>query len=291
MNDHKDYKEHEGHEEHKEYDIDIVKKESVLEPNPPEKKKSKWGWFTGFGGLFLLLKAGKIWALIKGALIFLKFGKFLSTGLSMMLMIVVYTYMYGWKYAVGIVFLLFIHEMGHLTASRRLGIDTSLPMFIPFVGALIQMRQEPKDAKTESIIGIAGPVFGAAGALTCLLFGKLFGSGLLLALAYFGFLLTVFNLIPAHPLDGGRIVTAISLKLWIIGIPVMVFFSLYYFNPIGILICILAGKKAWEVWKDRDNPYYDTDFGFRFKMGISYFTLFALSAYYTYGLHEILSRR
>lgn len=277
-------------DDHKYHSIDLVKKEPVFEPEPPEKKKSKWGWITSFGGLFLLFKAGKIWAIVKGAFIFLKFGKFLTTGLSMMLMIVVYTYMYGWKYAVGIVLLLFVHEMGHLVASRRLGIDTSLPMFIPFVGALIQMRQEPKDAKTESIVGIAGPVFGALGAFVCLFFGELFGSGLLLALAYFGFLLTVFNLVPAHPLDGGRIVTAISLKLWLVGIPVMVFFSLYYFNPIGLLICFLAIKKAWEVWKDRYNPYYDTDFSFRFKMGISYFTLFALSAYYTYALHEVLNK-
>jgi Zn-dependent protease len=278
-------------DDNKDHVTDLLKKESLVEQEPPEKKKSRWGWLTGFGGLFLIFKAGKIWAILKGALIFFKFGKFLTTGLSMMLMIVVYTYMYGWKYAVGIVLLLFIHEMGHLTASRRLGIDTSLPMFIPFVGALIQMREQPKDAKTESIVGIAGPVFGAFGAVVCLLLGELFDSGLLLALAYFGFLLTVFNLVPAHPLDGGRIVTAISLKLWVVGIPVMVFFSLYYFNPIGILICILAIKKAWEVWKDRDNPYYDTDWGFRFKMGVSYFSLFALSAYYTYNLHEVLNKQ
>lgn len=262
--------------------------ESSVEQEPPEKKKSRWGWLTSFGGLLVIFKASKIWAIIKGALLFLKFGKFLTTGLSMMLMIVTYTYLYGWKYAIGIVLLLFIHEMGHLTASRQLGIDTSLPMFIPFVGAIIQMKEAPKDAKTESIVGIAGPLYGALGAFGCLFVGSLVHSALFLALAYFGFLLTVFNLIPAHPLDGGRIVTAISLKLWLIGIPVMVFFSLYYFNPIGILICILAVRKAWEVWKDRDNPYYDTDSSFRFKMGASYFVLFALSAYYTYNLHELL---
>jgi Zn-dependent protease len=278
-------------EKKKEDDIVLPSSEPSAELDIPEKKKSKWGWFTSFGGLLLLFKATKIWAFIKGALLFLKFGKFLTTGLSMMLMIVVYTYIYGWKYAIGIVLLLFIHEMGHLTASRRLGIDTSLPMFIPFIGAIIQMKEAPKDAKTESFVGIAGPVFGAMGAFICLFIGELFHSALLLALAYFGFLLTVFNLIPAHPLDGGRIVTAISLKLWMIGIPVMVFFSLYFFNPIGILISILAIKKAWEVWKDRDNPYYNTDQVFRFKMGFSYFALFALSAYYTYSLHEVLNKQ
>ncbi|MBP2627371.1 MAG: peptidase [Firmicutes bacterium] len=269
----------------------LPREETSSEQKPPEKKKSRWGWITSLGGFLLIFKAAKIWAIIKGIFIFLKFGKFLTTGLSMMLMIIVYAYMYGWKYAIGIVFLLFIHEMGHLTASRRLGINTSLPMFIPFIGAIIQMKEAPKDAKTESIVGIAGPIFGFLGALICLLAGEMFNSALLLALAYFGFLLTVFNLIPAHPLDGGRIVTAISLKIWVVGIPIMVFFSLYFFNPIGILISILAIRKAWEVWKDRQNPYYNTDQGFRFKMGFSYFFLFALSAYYTYNLHETLNKQ
>lgn len=276
-------------DDNKENIPNLLKEEPALEQDLPQKKKSRWGWFTGVGGLLLLFKATKIWMIIKGIFIFLKFGKFLTTGLSMMVMIVVYTFMYGWKYAVGIVLLLFIHEMGHLTASRRLGIDTSMPMFIPFVGALIQMRQEPKDAKTEAIVGIAGPVFGVIGAFICLFVGELFHSGIFLALAYFGFLLTVFNLIPAHPLDGGRVVTAISVKLWFVGIPVMLFFSIYFFNPIGILISILAIKKAWEVWKDRENPYYDTDQGFRLKMGCSYFFLFTISAYYTYHLDNLLN--
>jgi Zn-dependent protease len=275
----------------KEDEIVLDSDEPSTDLNPPIKKKSKWGWFTSFGGVLLIFKAAKIWTIIKGVFILFKFGKFLTTGLSMMLMIIVYTYVYGWKYAIGIVLLLFIHEMGHLTASRRLGIDTSLPMFLPFIGAIIQMKEAPKDAKTESIIGIAGPIFGALGAFVCLYIGTIFNSILLLALAYFGFLLTVFNLIPAYPLDGGRIVTAISLKFWIVGIPVMVFFSLYFFNPISILISILAIKKAWEVWKDRENPYYNTDIGFRYKMGFSYFLLFSLSAYYTYNLHEVLNKQ
>lgn len=258
--------------------------EGKIEP----QKKSWWRWLTSFGGLLLLFKASKIWAILNAAFVFLKLSKFLSTGLSMLVMIVAYTFIYGWQYALGIVALIFVHEMGHLIMSRRLGLATSLPLFIPFVGALIQMKEQPRDAKTESIVGIGGPVLGAIGAFVCLLAGELFGSGLFLALAYFGFILTVFNLIPAHPLDGGRIVTAISLKLWIIGIPVMLGFSLYFFNPIGILISILAIAKAWEVWKDRANPYYDTDTTFRITMGLAYFMLFAISAYYSYTLHETL---
>jgi Zn-dependent protease len=266
-------------------ETDTVEREILAQP----KKKKWWRWMTSFGGLFVIFKATKIWAILNAVFIFFKLSKFLATGLSMLLMIVTYTFIYGWQYAIGIVALLFIHEMGHLLTSRRLGLDTSLPLFIPFVGALIQMKEQPQDAKIESIVAIGGPILGAVGAFLCLFIGELFYSGLFLAMAYFGFILTVFNLIPAHPLDGGRIVTAISLKLWAIGIPVMLGFSLYFFNPIGILISLLAISKAWEVWKDRDNPYYDTDTTFRILMGVTYFTLFVVAAYYSYALHETLA--
>jgi Zn-dependent protease len=255
----------------------------------PSASKGWWGWVVAAGG-FILLKLKTVLALLKGVFIIFKFGKFLTTGLSMLLMIVSYTYIYGWKYALGIVVLLFVHELGHLYCARRLGLATSLPLFIPFVGALIQMKEEPKDAKTEAIIGIGGPLLGVVGAFTCLLAARQFSSPLFYALAYFGFVITIFNLIPAHPLDGGRIVGAISPAIWLVGIPMIIGLSLYFFNPIAILISLLAIGKAWKVWKDRDNPYYQTDTKFRALIGLSYFTLFVLSAYYSYNLHQILDR-
>lgn len=255
----------------------------------PRSPKGWWGWVVAAGG-FILFKLKTALALAKGLFLFIKFGKFLTTGLSMLLMIVSYTYIYGWKYALGIVLLLFIHELGHLYYARRLGLDTSLPVFIPFVGALIRMKEEPKDAKTEAIVGIGGPLFGVIGAFICLLVARQFNAPLFYALAYFGFFVTVFNLIPAHPLDGGRIVSAISPAIWLIGIPAIIGLSLYYFNPIAILISILAIGKAWQVWKNRDNPYYQTDTKFRAIIGLCYFALFALSAYYSYTLHQTLDR-
>jgi len=254
-----------------------------------EKKQGWWGWLVA-GGAFLLFKLKTIFSIFKGLFIFLKLGKFMTTGLSMLLMIVTYMYIYGWKYAVGIVLLLFIHELGHLYYARRLGLDTSLPLFIPFVGALIQMREEPKDAKTEAIIGIGGPLAGVIGAFICLGIANLFTAPLFYALAYFGFMVTVFNLIPAHPLDGGRIVSAISPSLWLIGIPMIIGLSIYFFNPIAILIAVLAIGKAWKVWQDRDNPYYQTDTDFRVKIGVAYFVIFAVSAYYTYSTNQVLDQ-
>lgn len=223
----------------------------------------------------------------------LKFGKFLTTGLSMVLMIVTYAFMYGWKYAIGVVVLLFVHEMGHLWFAKIKRLDVSLPVFIPFVGALIKLKEEPKDAKTEAFVAVGGPLIGMLGAFVFLLAAFWQHSQLLAALAYFGFFLTVFNMIPAHPLDGGRIAAALSPAMWLLGIISMAVLTIYYFNPLAFMILLFAIGKAWSVWKHRhEQPpgYYEVDTAFRVKMGITYFTIFAVSSFFTYFLHAILQR-
>ena len=67
----------------------------------------------------------------------LKFGKLLTTGGTMLLSVVVYAFAFGWRYAVGFVVLLFIHEIGHFMAARQRGLAVGAPTFIPFVGAWI----------------------------------------------------------------------------------------------------------------------------------------------------------
>lgn len=262
----------------------------VLAAEEQPKKRNWWKWLAA-GTVAIALKFAKIVALLKWAFVFLKLGKFLTTGFSMIIMIAVYAMLFGWRYAVGIVLLLFVHELGHLIASRRMGLATGLPVFIPFVGAFIKLKQEPQDAKTEAIVGIGGPLLGLAGAFVCYAAGYLFESQLLYAVAYFGFFITLFNMIPAHPLDGGRIVTAVSPYMWIVGIPLIVILSIWYFNPIAILIGFLSIQKAWKTWKDRGNPYYATDLAFRFKMGLAYFAVLGVSAYYSFQVHELLQMK
>ena len=84
-------------DDHEDHNIVLPSGEPASEQDPPKKKKSRWGWLTSFGGLLFVFKASKLWVIIKGMFIFLKFGKFITTGLSMMLMIITYTYIYGWK--------------------------------------------------------------------------------------------------------------------------------------------------------------------------------------------------
>ena len=151
-----------------------------------------------------------------------KFGKFLLTGGTMLISVFAYSFIFGWRYAVGFVLLIFVHEMGHYLAAKKRNLNVGVPTFIPFVGAWIQLKEQPMDAETEAFVGIAGPMLGSAGAFVCYLIAIDSGSHLMLALAYAGFVLNLFNLIPVSPLDGGRIVSVISPRIWFLGFPMLV---------------------------------------------------------------------
>src|SRR3954470_23300990 len=144
-----------------------------------------------------------------------KLGKVALTGGTMLLSVIAYAFIFGWWYAVGFVLLIFIHEMGHYIAAKQRGLNVGAPTFIPFVGAWIQLKDQPHNAETEAYVGLAGPLAGTFGALACYFFGREHQSSLLLALAYAGFFLNLFNLIPLSPFDGGRISDVISPKLWL----------------------------------------------------------------------------
>lgn len=271
----------------------------VQEPEPVQveaRTENKRGWWVGILAVLGLL-FGKLKFLL-GPVLFLakllKLGKFMTTGISMVIMIASYTFIYGWKYAVGIVVLIFIHEMGHLYFARIRKLDVSLPVFIPFVGAFIRMKEQPQDVKTESFVAVGGPLIGLLGALICFMIALIAHSAFWAALAYFGFFMTVFNLIPAYPLDGGRIAASLSPVMWLVGIVAMVLVTIIFFNPIALLILIVAVGKAWKVWKNRDQQpegYYQVERSFRVKMAVAYFLIFAVSSFFTFFLHELLLNR
>lgn len=185
----------------------------------------------------------KLLALLFGAL---KFGKFGGTLVTMVLSMGAYALMFGWRFAVGFVLLILVHEMGHYLAARQRGLAVGAPTFIPFVGAWVQLKHMPHDAETEAYVGIAGPVLGSAAALALYFIAQSNSSHLLLALAYSGFFLNLFNLIPLKPLDGGRITAIVSPRMWVIGIPVLVALFVWRPSPMLILIALLALPQAWR---------------------------------------------
>lgn len=184
----------------------------------------------------------KLLALLFGAL---KFGKFGMTLGTMVLSMGAYAWMFGWPFAVGFVLLILVHEMGHYLAARQRGLAVGAPTFIPFVGAWIELKDMPHDAETEAYVGIAGPVLGSAAALVLYFIADIYDSRLLLALAYSGFFLNLFNLIPLKPLDGGRITAIVSPRMWLIGIPVLVAVFVWRPSPLLLLIALLALPQAW----------------------------------------------
>ncbi|MEO7887731.1 MAG: site-2 protease family protein, partial [Polaromonas sp.] len=142
-----------------------------------------------------------------------KFGKLLLTGGSMLISVFAYALLFGWRYAVGFVALLFVHEMGHYIAARQRGLNVGAPTFIPFVGAWVELKDMPHDAETEAYVGLGGPLLGTIGALACYFIARDQDSNLLLAIAYSGFFLNLFNLIPLSPFDGGRITAVLSPRI------------------------------------------------------------------------------
>ncbi len=228
-----------------------------------------------------------VWLLAAG-----KLGKLFTTGGTMIISMVAYSFLFGWRYAVGFVLLIFCHEMGHYIAARQRGLDVGVPTFIPFVGAWIQMKEMPHSVETEAYVGFAGPIVGSLAALVCYYFARDTGSQLLMALAYSGFMINLFNLIPISPLDGGRITAIISPKVWFIGVPLLIVLFLYHPSPMLILVAILAYpqlKAAWDLHKGRSTiapEYYDVPLNTRVNYGVLYLGLVVFLGLMTYELHQ-----
>jgi Zn-dependent protease len=193
----------------------------------------------------LLLKFGK------AALLILPKAKLLTTSGTMLVSIAAYSLIWGWKFALGFVVLLFVHEMGHVIQLRREGIQASAPMFIPFLGAAVMAKSLGNDATAEARVGLAGPVLGTLGALACIPIALATGSDFWRALAFTGLFLNLFNLLPVVPLDGGRAMAALSPWMWFVGLAAVAVFALAFPNPIILLILLLAAFETYRRWKQR----------------------------------------
>jgi Zn-dependent protease len=165
-----------------------------------------------FGGIAAAVVAAAKW----GVLLLSKV-KFATVLVSMLVSVAAYTLLWGWEFAAGFVLVLLVHEYGHVFQLRREGIRATAPLFIPFLGAVVGMREMPKNAAAEAKVGLAGPIAGTAVSLVVLAIYAITGAEFWRALAYAGFLLQLFNLAPVLPLDGGRAMAALSTRIWLLG--------------------------------------------------------------------------
>lgn len=202
----------------------------------------------------------------------------LKSGGTMLLMIVVYMQLWGWKFAVGFVLLLLVHECGHLIVAKKFGLKVGAPVFIPFMGAFIALKEAPRNAWMEACVGIGGPILGSLGALACNSLGELLNQPIFFALAWFGYFLNLFNLTPVGMLDGGRIVTALSRWLWLPGFALLLWFGWKYPNFIVWLMVILSVPRVISLFRRRteaEKLYYEVTPSQRWLMSILYFGLIA----------------
>src|SRR5947207_1732095 len=220
----------------------------VAPPLQPERKSIRNRMGSGLAALGVLL------AKFKGVLLLLPKLKILTTSGSMLVSVAAYSLIWGWTFAAGFVVLIFIHEMGHVLQLRREGVKAGAPLFIPFMGAVIGMKQLPNDAAAEARVGLAGPVLGSVGALLALGIWQATGNVFWEALAFIGFLLNLFNLLPVLPLDGGRAMAALTPLMWIVGYGLLIAGTFFFPSPIMLLILLFGGMETYRRWRQRKTP-------------------------------------
>src|SRR5437764_8529955 len=169
----------------------------------------------------------------------------------MWVFIAAYSFVFGCPCAVGYGALLLVHELGHVIQLRREGLKASLPMFIPFMGAVISARSLGENALAEARVGLAGPILGSVGSVACILIWHLTGNDLWRALAFTGFFLNLFNLLPVVPLDGGRAMAAMAPWMWFVGFAALIPLAIIFPNPIMFLIVLIGGYETYKRWKLR----------------------------------------
>lgn len=148
----------------------------------------------------------RLWAPIAAVIgLAVKFGVFTLKFFGLFVSIAAYGLIWGWKFGVGFVLMITIHELGHFAEARRQGLKVSLPRFVPFIGAYVVVKDSPQDPWRNALVALAGPAAGGLASAACWVIGVQTGSDFLQALAYTAFFLNLFNLIPIGILDGGVI--------------------------------------------------------------------------------------
>ena len=166
-----------------------------------------------------------------------------------------------------------------LIVARQFGLNVSAPMFIPFMGAVIVLKDQPRNAWMEACVGIGGPLLGTLGAAVCGGIFVLTRQPLWLALAYSGFFLNLFNLAPIGFLDGGRITAAISPWLWVVGLLILGAMIFTHPNFLLILILLMSLPRVWSLFRaktDDEKRYFEVTGEQRATMAVLFFGLVAL---------------
>jgi Zn-dependent protease len=161
----------------------------------------------------------------------------------------VYWSLYGWQFGVGFAVLILVHEMGHYVEVKRRGLPAEMPVFLPGLGAYVKWIAMGVSLETRSAISLAGPMAGLLASGVCLIWWRMTGSGIAMALGHVSALLNVLNLIPVWVLDGGQAILALNRSERVVLALVSV--SLWYFSGDMIFLLVAAGTVYRVFTKDQ----------------------------------------
>lgn len=217
-----------------------------------------------------------------------------TTALTMILSVGAYAIFWGWRFAVGAVLLILIHELGHAIVMKANGLKVNALVFIPFLGAYTSAKGQITHAAMMAEFAYGGPAAGALSGAACYAMAGLTNDPFWAALAYFAFFINLLNLIPSVPFDGYMIVMGISPKLWIPGILLTLGVVLYTGNPFLILILVLGFGQFWTLWQaarsGQMGRFFDLPPSYRVFMAVAYFGLCAYLGYMGHHTHGLIVR-
>jgi len=208
-----------------------------------KKKQSKLLTFIAPVGIFLLMVGSKMKALLLVAskwLTFAKLGWLSAKCMSLWLSLTLYGVVFGWSFAWMLIIVLLCHEGGHWIWMQAYRLNPGWPTFIPFLGAFVAMKKLPKDEASHAWVAMAGPLIGGVTSGIFFWAGAITDNNWLMATGNLGFILNLIQLIPARPLDGGFVITAISKKILIPGILFLVLFAVYRQSVLLFFIGIIS---------------------------------------------------
>ena len=214
----------------------------------PRSNRASAGWLTGLGAALI--------AFFKyGGLLLLKIPA-LATVFSAAISLGAYSLVIGWAGAIGLVTMIFVHEMGHVIEIRRQGMQATAPIFIPFLGAAIFQRSHPTTAVKQAQIGIAGPIAGTIGATAAFFLYLATGSHAILWTALIGFGLNLLNLIPVWQLDGSWILAPVSKWVYVGGYALVIAAIVWLHSILLIIIAVFGLSSLVQRFRAAQSPYY-----------------------------------